>query len=49
MFEIQNEFLVGFLGQYLTEMSVPLARIRNKKPQNNDVPDRLDITPAKKG
>jgi hypothetical protein len=43
MYELQKEFLLGFLGKYLTEISCPLVRIKNNKPQDNDVPESLAI------
>ena len=42
MLEVQKEFLLGFLMEFLTEVKMPLigsGAIRNEKPQNNDVPD----------
>ncbi|WP_206323225.1 HNH endonuclease [Streptomyces sp. HNM0574] len=41
--EIIQEFLLDFLGPYLTEISTPLYRVRNPKPQREDVPDVLKI------
>jgi hypothetical protein len=43
MFELQKEFLVGYLLQFLTEARVPLAHVRNPNPQLEDLPDELDI------
>lgn len=42
-FEIIQEFLLGFLSPYLTEISTPLYRVRNPGPQREDVPDVLNI------
>ncbi|MFF0427126.1 HNH endonuclease [Streptomyces sp. NPDC004520] len=42
-FEIIHEFLLDFLGPYLTEISTPLYRVRNPEPQREDVPDVLNI------
>ncbi|MEU7165324.1 HNH endonuclease [Streptomyces morookaense] len=42
-FEIIREFLLGFLGPYLTEISTPLYRVRIPGPQREDVPDVLNI------
>ncbi|MBJ7903992.1 HNH endonuclease [Streptomyces sp. DSM 110735] len=42
-FEIIQEFLLGFLGPYLTEISTPLYRVRNPGSQREDVPDVLNI------
>ncbi|GAA2491705.1 hypothetical protein GCM10010406_29750 [Streptomyces thermolineatus] len=41
--EIIQEFLLGFLSPYLTEISTPLYRVRNTGPQREDVPDVLNI------
>ncbi|MEV8451820.1 HNH endonuclease [Streptomyces sp. NPDC052095] len=41
--EIMQEFLLGFLGPYLTEISTPLFQVRNPGPQREDVPDALNI------
>ncbi|WP_198957072.1 HNH endonuclease [Streptomyces sp. CB01249] len=41
--EIIQEFLLGFLGPYLTEISTPLCRVRNPGPQREDVPEVLNI------
>jgi hypothetical protein len=43
MLELQQEFLIGFLGDYVTELVLPLIRVANKRPQNDEVPDRLGI------
>lgn len=44
MLELQKEFLLGFLGPYLTEISMPLGRYRNPGSQRNDLPDELQIS-----
>jgi len=43
MLELQNEFLLGFLGSYLSEINTPLMSVKNKESQRNDVPPALDI------
>ncbi|SIO36381.1 hypothetical protein SAMN05444166_4113 [Singulisphaera sp. GP187] len=43
MFELQQEFLIGFLSQFLSEIHCPLVAITNPKGQKNEIPDRLDI------
>ena len=43
MLELQQVFLIGFLGDYVTELVLPLMRVANKRPQNDEVPDRLGI------
>jgi len=45
MFELQKEFLIGFLMPHLTELTMPLGRVRNPKPQDNDVPEEFQIIP----
>ncbi|MFF7025810.1 HNH endonuclease [Streptomyces klenkii] len=41
--EIIREFLLGFLGPYLTEISTPLYQAKNPEPQREDIPDVLNI------
>lgn len=41
--EIIQEFLLGFLSPYLTEISTPLYRARNPETQREDIPDVLNI------
>ncbi|MEV5238692.1 HNH endonuclease [Streptomyces cinnamoneus] len=41
--EIIREFVLGFLGPYLAEISTPLYRARNPEPQREDIPDFLNI------
>jgi hypothetical protein len=49
-FELQRDFLLGFLMPYLTECSVPLVdKVRNNFPQRNDVPERFEIRSARNG
>lgn len=43
MLELQNEFLIGVLMKYLTEAVTPLGYFRNRKEQDDDVPEVLDI------
>jgi|GEM_PF-470096 len=43
MLELQKEFGLGFLAQFFTEVHFPLASVKNKKGQNNDIPDKLQI------
>jgi hypothetical protein len=42
-FELQRQFLLGFMFQYLTELHMPLISVRKNKAQSNDIPDSLDI------
>ncbi|WP_406057153.1 HNH endonuclease [Streptomyces sp. NBC_01077] len=41
--ELMKEFGVGFLLQFLTELSTPLIRVRNNGRQRDDLPDVLTI------
>jgi len=43
MVELQQEFLIGFLGEYVSELALPLAHVVNTKGQRDDVPAQLDI------
>jgi hypothetical protein len=45
MLELQSEFLLGFLGPYLSEIHAPLMNVINPKPQENELPPAL-ITPT---
>src|SRR5262245_37931784 len=42
-FELMQDFLVGFLGEYLTEIRIPLGTYRRKTPQCNEVPEALGV------
>ena len=41
MYELQAEFLLHFLGQFLTEVHCPLASVTNSKAQDDDLSDTL--------
>jgi len=43
MLELQKEFMFDFLGQFLTEMNMPLGTYRKVTPQSNVFPDGLEI------
>jgi hypothetical protein len=43
MFELQKDFLLGFLMPFLVELSAPLIHVKNPKPQRGDLPDELLI------
>ncbi len=43
MFELQTQFLAGFLSRFLTQFWCPLASARNPKQQDNDIPEVLSI------
>jgi hypothetical protein len=49
MLELQKEFAMGFLAEFLSELRLPLFRVTRTTPQNNDIPEALMITPAKLG
>jgi hypothetical protein len=46
MFELQKDFILGFLMDYISEVSMPLGRFKNNKKQINDIPEKLNIIPA---
>lgn len=41
--EIMQEFLLGFLSPYLTEIRTPLYQMRNTEPQCEDIPNVLGV------
>ncbi len=43
MLELQEHFLVGLLGQFLSEILCPLAHMTRDSGQDNEIPGRLDI------
>lgn len=43
MMELQKEFGLGFLLQFFKEVHFPLGSVVNSNPQNNDVPESLEI------
>jgi hypothetical protein len=43
MFELQQDFLLDFLGRFLSEIHCPLIIVSKPKGQENDIPDRLEI------
>ena len=43
MVELQQEFLIAAMGQYLTAIDMPLVSVVNPDLQSNDVPDSLGI------
>lgn len=46
MFELQKDFVLGFLLKYLSKVSMPLVRVKNEN-QTNDIPDKLMIFASK--
>jgi hypothetical protein len=45
-YQIQQEFLIGFLASYLSELHLPLGTVVNPKVQLDDIPDALQIDPS---
>jgi len=43
MFELQKDFLLGFLMAFLAELHTPLIHVRNPKAQRSDLPEELHI------
>jgi hypothetical protein len=43
MFELQSKFMGEFLIQFLTRAESPLGAFRNPNPQNDEIPERLDL------
>jgi hypothetical protein len=43
MLDLQNQFILEYLGRYLTEITMPLISIKNKRAQCNDIPPMLAI------
>ncbi len=43
MYELQNEFLPGFLSRYLSEIHAPLLKAKNPHSQDNEIPPALII------
>lgn len=46
-FELQQDFVLGILMPYLSEVHLPLLAGKNSRPQRDDIPDELTIFPAK--
>ncbi|HBY93935.1 MAG: hypothetical protein M5U01_17610 [Ardenticatenaceae bacterium] len=46
MVELQSEFLLGFLGRFLSEIHTPLVQATNPKEQENDLPPALIVQDA---
>jgi hypothetical protein len=43
MLELQTKFTVEVLIQFLRGANTPLAKVKNQKPQNNNVPSVLNL------
>ena len=43
MFELQSKFMSEFLLQFLSRVVMPLATIDNPRPQNDAIPDELNV------
>ena len=46
MFELQKDFLLGFLMPFLAELHTPLIHVENRKAQRTDLPEELHIYAA---
>jgi hypothetical protein len=46
MVELQQRFVLSFLMPYLKSAHMPLATVENPRPQDNAVPEALDIVTA---
>ena len=46
MFELQKDFLLGFLMPFLAELHTPLIHVENPKAQRTDLPEELHIYAA---
>jgi len=43
MFELQSKFMGEFLIQFLTRAETPFATFQNPNPQNNEIPESLNL------
>jgi hypothetical protein len=43
MWELQSHFILGFLGDYLSSIKLPLIAAKSSRPQRNDVPEQIQI------
>ena len=43
MLELQSKFMGEFLIQFLTSAETPLGAFQNPNPQNNEIPESLDL------
>ncbi|MFC2085920.1 hypothetical protein ACFLRO_01765 [Bacteroidota bacterium] len=43
MFELQQEFMIGTMGSFMTAVDMPLVSVWNPEIQRNDLPDQLAI------
>ena len=43
MFELQSKFMGEFLIQFLTRAESPLGAFQNPNPQNNEIPESLNL------
>jgi len=43
MLELQKDFVLGFLNQFLSEIHMPLLNAENSNPQSDDIPESLII------
>lgn len=43
MLELQKDFVLGFLNQFLSRIHMPLVEAENPNVQSNDIPERLIV------
>lgn len=43
MLELQSKFMAEFLIQFLTRVETPLGAFQNPNPQNDSIPEQLDL------
>ena len=43
MLELQTKFMEDFVIQFLIGADTPLAKLKNPKPQNNEIPKELNL------
>lgn len=43
MFELQCQYILGFLFKYLSKAYLPIVEVENKEGQRNDIPEKFFI------
>ena len=41
MLQLREEYLIGFLAQFLSEMITPFGKLNNTNPQIDDIPEKF--------
>jgi hypothetical protein len=49
MLELQERFLIGFLGEFVAELGLPLGHVVNPNGQRDDLPEHLEIRASPEG